>query len=329
MADQMAPSDRVKTAMRTALAMVLAYGIALSMDWSHPYWAAFSVAFCTLSTVNESLDKGLLRLAGTLVGSVAALTLIALFPQDRWLFLIAMSVFTGSCVFIMIGKTHWYFWYVAGFSVPLLAFAGGANAPNDFETVILRTEETTLGILCYSLVWLMLWPNFAPAVEPIHHAVPLSERLARIARWFVGLWFALLTSLYVPDVPDTLDFVVVTNTISMAICMMPQVPVSVAFLPYAFGFALGSITNVLVMPHLTTFASLALVIFFPVFLICYLFSRPTQAIGKSAALGLFIIQLGVANEQTYNFLDVTNLAVASVMIFATVAVAWTKPREAF
>src|SRR5262249_18344862 len=143
------------------------------------------------------------------------------------------------------------------------------------------------------------------------------------------LWFALLISLYVPDVPDTLEFVVVTNTISMAICIMSQVPISVVFLPYAFGFALGSITNVLVMPHLTTFASLAVVIFALVFLICYLFSRPTQVIGKSAALGLFVMQLGVANEQTYNFLDVTNLAVASVMIFAIVSVAWVKPREAF
>ena len=33
MADQRALSDRVKAAMKTALAMVLAYGVALSMDW--------------------------------------------------------------------------------------------------------------------------------------------------------------------------------------------------------------------------------------------------------------------------------------------------------
>src|SRR5262249_17627413 len=28
-----------------------------------------------------------------------------------------------------------------------------------FQTVILRTEETTLGILSYSLVWLLIWPT--------------------------------------------------------------------------------------------------------------------------------------------------------------------------
>src|SRR5262249_44624388 len=141
------------------LAMVLAYGVALSMDWDKPYWAAFVVAFCNLSTVGESLNKSLLRLSGTLLGSLAALTLISLFAQDRWLFLTCMSVFIGFCTFMMFGTSRWYFWQVAGLSVPLLALAGGANAPNDFEAVILRTQETALGILSYSLVWLLLWPT--------------------------------------------------------------------------------------------------------------------------------------------------------------------------
>lgn len=165
MADQKAPSNRVKTAIKTALAMVLAYGVALSMDWANPDWAGFSVAFCSLSTVGESLNKGLLRLSGTLLGGLAAFTLIALFPQDRWLFLICMTVFIGFCTFMMYGTSRSYFWQVAGLSVPLLALAGGANAPNDFQTVILRTEETTLGILSYSLVWLLIWPRGCHADE--------------------------------------------------------------------------------------------------------------------------------------------------------------------
>src|SRR5215468_8694184 len=152
-------SDRVKTAVKTALAIVLAYGVALSMDWGHAYWAAFTVAFCSLSTVGESLNKGLLRLSGTLLGAVAAITLIALFPQNRWLFLIGMSIFTGFCTYMMFGISRWYFWYVAGFSVPLLALAGGSNPLNDFQTVLLRGEETALGLMSYSLVWLLIWPT--------------------------------------------------------------------------------------------------------------------------------------------------------------------------
>src|SRR5262249_15128909 len=121
--------------------------------------------------------------------------------------------------------------------------------------------------------------NFTRArVAPIRDVVPLlpsaldPERLASVARWFTGLWLALIISLYVPGLPNTVDFIVLTNSISMALCAMPQVPIAVALLPYAFGFALGAAINVVVMPHLTSFASLAVVIFAAVFLICYLFS---------------------------------------------------------
>ena len=57
MANHKVLSDRFKAAFKTALAMVLAYGVALSMDWDHAYWAGFAVAFCTLSTFGESLNR--------------------------------------------------------------------------------------------------------------------------------------------------------------------------------------------------------------------------------------------------------------------------------
>src|SRR5215475_648827 len=159
MHDHRVLSERFKAAFKTALAMVLAYGVALSVDWDHAYWAGFSVAFCSLSTFGESLNKGLLRLSGTFLGSLAAVTLIALFAQDRWFFLIGMSIFTGLCTYMMSGTSRWYFWYVAGFSVPLLALASGANPVNDFQTIVTRSEETALGVLSYSLVWLLVWPT--------------------------------------------------------------------------------------------------------------------------------------------------------------------------
>jgi uncharacterized membrane protein YccC len=188
-------SDRVKTAIKTALATVLAYGVALSMDWENAYWAAFAVAFCTLSTVGESLNKGLLRLSGTLLGSLAALTLIAMFAQDRWLFLIGMSVFVGFCTYMMPGTSRWYFWYVAGFSVPLLALAGGFDPLNDFQTVITRSEETALGIVCYSLVCLLLWPTSS------------RETLKDAIRQLVAAHRQLAAHYLTPTIGDTHDAV--------------------------------------------------------------------------------------------------------------------------
>jgi hypothetical protein len=509
-------SNRVKTAIKTALAVVLAYGVALSMDWEKPYWAAFTVAFCSLSTVGESLNKGLLRLSGTLLGGVAAITLIALFPQDRWLFLIGMTLFTGFCTYMMFGTTRRYFWNVAGLSLPLLALAGGSNSLNDFQTVLLRGEETALGLVSYSLVWLLIWPistretfedavgrlvaahrqltarylapimgemrdagteslrrqstqgsarlgglldgaetdsydvwearhawrgllhrlwqlasaserwrqslaevreldlrrllpelpefageldhrfaeidrmleghpperwpsavplnpedgaiaslspfqraallvyrgnlqevdkltrdlfdmiadirSFARAkVYPAYESAPLlpsaldPERLAGVARWLAGLWLAWFIALYVPDVPNTVEFIVLSNSLSMALFVMPQVPIAGMFLPVVFGFALGAAINVLVMPHLASFASLAVVIFAAVFMISYLYSRPTQLAYKFAALALLVILMGVANEQSYNFLNIANLGLVFPLVFGVLAVAMHFP----
>jgi len=42
-------STRAKEAIKTGLAMTIAYGIALSMDWEKPYWAGFAVAMISLA----------------------------------------------------------------------------------------------------------------------------------------------------------------------------------------------------------------------------------------------------------------------------------------
>jgi uncharacterized membrane protein YccC len=42
-------SRKAKEAIKTALAMTIAYGIALSMNWDKPLWAGFAVAFVSLA----------------------------------------------------------------------------------------------------------------------------------------------------------------------------------------------------------------------------------------------------------------------------------------
>ena len=170
--------------------------------------------------------------------------------------------------------------------------------------------------------------NFTRAkIESTHGAKPVlpsaldPERFASVARWFTGLWLAWFIALYVPDIPDTVEFIVLTNTLSMALCVMPQLAIARTVLPVAFGIALGGAIYVLVMPQLSSFAGLGVVLFAAVFLLCYLYHRPTQAVGKSATLALLVMVMNVTNEQSYNFLNVANLAVAVVLAFAVLAIA--------
>ena len=151
-------SRRWKEAIKTGLAMAIAFGIALAMDWEKPYWAGFAVAMISLSTVGQSLNKGAMRMLGTLVAVAVALTLLALFPQDRWLLMIALSIYLAVCTYMLTGKRYQYAWFVAAFVCLTIMVHGGTDSQNAFRYAVARVEETALGILVYSLVSIFLWP---------------------------------------------------------------------------------------------------------------------------------------------------------------------------
>ena len=151
-------TPRVKESIKTALAMTIAYGIALSMDWDRPYWAGFAVALVSLSTVGQSLNKGLMRMLGTLVALTMSLFIIALFVQDRWYFMMALSSWVGFCAYRMTLSRHSYFWFLAGFASVVISADGGLDPVNAFDTAMLRAQETALGLLVYTLITTLLWP---------------------------------------------------------------------------------------------------------------------------------------------------------------------------
>lgn len=154
----MIPSHRAREAVKTALAMTLAYGIALTLDWEKPMWAAFAVAVTSLATVGQSLNKGVQRLLGTLLGAVVSLILLALFPQNRWEFMIVLAIFVGFCTYMMGGNRHSYFWNVGGFVTVIIAMGSIPTTDHAFQLAVVRTQETGLGILVYTLVTVLLWP---------------------------------------------------------------------------------------------------------------------------------------------------------------------------
>ena len=150
---------KFKESFKTALAMTIAYGIALSMDWDKPMWAGFAVAFISLATIGQSLNKGAMRMFGTLVAIAVALTLIALFPQQRWVFMVFLSIYVGFCAYMMAGPRHQYFWQVCGFVAVIVCMDAGPNPVDAFAIATERALQTGLGILVYSLVAFLLWPS--------------------------------------------------------------------------------------------------------------------------------------------------------------------------
>lgn len=504
-------SFRTRESIKTALAMTIAYGIALWMDWDNPKWAGFAVAMISLATIGQSLNKATLRMAGTLVGMVVALTLIALFAQDRWLFILFLSLWIGLCTYLMGGTRHQYFWHVCGFVCAIICMSAGPDSANAFEIAILRTQETGLGILVYSLVSILLWPvssradfeamvgklastqhqlyraclgllqgrgdagaaqslkaqaiqeqtrfgqlldaaegdsykvrelrrpwrryqgqvtevgktlerwhdsfaelqaldvrrllpnlaafgeeldrrfdciegmlaNQAPDPPPatvefaldekafrtlshFHKAaltasckrlqllealtrslidsirdirgfgppvstpdtprpspagfVPDPDRITAAVRVMLTLWLAWLAVLYVNDVPGGPVLLSMAVPIGMALATMPQLAVSQLFVPVATSILFAGSLYIFVMPKLSSFTGLGLLIFATTFLICYLYAEPRQMLGRAFGLGLFVAIAAISNEQSYSFLAVANTAMMFPILFLIFAI---------
>ena len=132
--------------------MVMAYWVALSMDWQKPFWAGISVTVVSLDSAGQSMLKIILRMAGTIAAAVVALSLISLFPQERWWFFLFLSLYEGFCCYRMLGSPYPYAWMVAGFAAAAIAIDGGPpDGLSYFNIAVERLQETGTGVLAYTL----------------------------------------------------------------------------------------------------------------------------------------------------------------------------------
>jgi hypothetical protein len=450
-------------------------------------------------------------MSGTLVATVVALTVIGMFPQDRWLFMLILSGWVGFCTYMMGGAKYQYFWNLSGFATIVICVSAGMDSANAFRIAILRSQETGLGILVYSLVAILLWPtrsrrdfdsaavklaetqrqlyqaslkqmgnkdktdttqelrtqllqaqtrfgqlleaaetdsyevwemrqlwqkfqqlstdfagtmagwhgNFIElqmldarslmpnlaaigkelesrfgqiesmlqgqppehrpnpidltldktgihALSHFHRAalavtrtrllhlealsrslfetvydiqgfdqkakVPVAkpqpsggfvfdpDRLTGAFHVMTILWLAYLAVIYVPDIPGGGALVSMAGVFGMILAGTPQLPVSKMFMPVASSVLYGAVIHIFVMPQLSSFYELGLLIFVTIFGICYLFAAPQQALSKVFGMALFIKVASINNQQTYSFLGTTTTAMLFMIIFLLLAI---------
>lgn len=152
-------SASTKEAIKAALSIVIAICLALWFQWDKPYWAAIAVAVMALNeSFAHSINKGHNRLMGTLLGTGYAFFLIAMFSQDRLLFLTFFTLFLGVCIFMSSDDKYGYIFSI-GFAVcSIIACMGGFDNQATFYFAVLRIQETLLGVITFSIVYRLLWP---------------------------------------------------------------------------------------------------------------------------------------------------------------------------
>ena len=135
------------------LALFLAYWLQLD----NPFWAGTSAGIVAQPSLGASLRKANFRLIGTVLGAVMIVLLMALFPQSRVGFILALAIWCGLCGFAATVLQNFasYAAALAGYTTVIIAADAISNPNAVFLLAVSRGTEICLGIVCAGVVLLL------------------------------------------------------------------------------------------------------------------------------------------------------------------------------
>lgn len=156
-----APSNlALKFAIKTLLGGGLALWLAMRWGLEQPSWALMTAFIVAQPLSGMVVQKGLARLAGTLVGTFMSVVFIALFAQAPWLFLLTLALWLALCTAASTQlRSAWaYSFVLAGYTVAIIALPSINHPLQVFDQAVARCTEICLGIVCATATSALLWP---------------------------------------------------------------------------------------------------------------------------------------------------------------------------
>ena len=151
--------------LKTLCAAFLTLWLALRLELPQPGTAVITVFIVMQPQSGQVFAKGFYRIVGSLVGLSVMLVLIALFAQERVLFLLSASLWIGLCT---AGAARYrdfraYACMLAGYTATLIGLPAAVHPETAFMQAAWRILEIGLGILCASSVSALILPQSASA----------------------------------------------------------------------------------------------------------------------------------------------------------------------
>lgn len=105
--------------------MCLSLWLAFVLQLDSPYWAMSSAAVVSFPTVGGVISKSLGRVAGSLMGAMAAVVITGLGISNPWLFSFLIALWLGLCTYI---SNHYqnnvsYAFALGGYTAAIIAFS--------------------------------------------------------------------------------------------------------------------------------------------------------------------------------------------------------------
>ena len=140
---------------------MLAFSIALLLDMPRPYWAMASVYITSNVFTGATTSKAVYRILGTLIGAAGTIVLVPNLVNSPELLSLGIALWVGICLYVSLidGTPRSYVFMLAGYTVALLGFPIVTVPQATFDIVVARVQEITLGIVCASVVAMLVLPR--------------------------------------------------------------------------------------------------------------------------------------------------------------------------
>ncbi|MGY3149644.1 putative membrane protein YccC [Bradyrhizobium sp. USDA 3397] len=147
--------------LKTFAAAMLAFSIALLLDMPRPYWAMASVYIASNQLTGATNSKAVYRITGTLIGAAGTIILVPNLVNAPELLSLAIALWVGICLYLSLidGTPRSYVFMLAGYTVALLGFPVLSMPQATFDIVVSRVQEIILGLICASVVAMLVLPR--------------------------------------------------------------------------------------------------------------------------------------------------------------------------
>lgn len=158
---------------KTMLSLYLATGLAMLLELPSPVTSMLTVVVVMNSHSGMVMAKSFYRILGTIIGTIASVTLVALFPQQPEMLIIAIALWSGLCAAgaLSFKGFQGYTFVLGGYTVAMITLPVLNNPHAIFEVAIHRFFEVALGLAVTTLVFDGLFPRqLRPQVKQQIHA---------------------------------------------------------------------------------------------------------------------------------------------------------------
>ncbi|MDR2981079.1 MAG: FUSC family protein [Puniceicoccales bacterium] len=176
--------DRSIFSLKTFLAAMAGLYISFRLDLSEPGWAALTAYVVSQPLSGMMLSKSFSRILGTVIGAVMSIILVATLSDARELFVLAIALWIGGClywsVFLRDAPTA-YGAMLSGYTAAIIGFPAVLAPETVFDTAVARCLEISIGIVCATIMSRIVFPSRTGDVL----RATMTRCLDDVARWAV------------------------------------------------------------------------------------------------------------------------------------------------